>query len=131
MVILEDNCAKALAAFDAVCLQALERCGMQAEGYAKDLCPVDTGQLRGSVTHKVDTIERVVAVGTEQEYGIYVEHGTGVYYPGGRNTPWAYQDVYGNWHRTSGQKAQPFIKPAVADHAPTYRNIINDEMNGK
>ena len=32
---------------------ALEACGLQAERYAKMLCPVDTGLLRNSITHAV------------------------------------------------------------------------------
>ena len=108
--------------------RALERCGQQAEGYAKDLAPVDSGRLRNSIAHKVDTEEKAVYIGTNVEYGPYVELGTGKYYPGGRNTPWAYQDANGDWHRTEGQKAQPYLKPAVEDHKRTYQNIIDDEM---
>lgn len=108
--------------------RALERCGSQAEGYAKDLAPVDTGQLRNSITHKVVPSEQAVYIGTNAEHGPYQEFGTGIYYPGGRPTPWNYQDERGNWHRTRGQKAQPFLRPAVADHAQTYKNIIDDEM---
>lgn len=108
--------------------RALERCGQQAEGYAKDLAPVDSGRLRNSIAHKVATEEKAVYVGTNVEYGPYVELGTGKHYPGGRNTPWAYQDANGDWHRTEGQKAQPYLKPAVEDHQRTYQNIIDDEM---
>ena len=32
------------------CLRALERCGQQAEGYAKDLCPVDNSDRRNATT---------------------------------------------------------------------------------
>lgn len=59
---------------------------------------------------------------------IDVELGTGKYYPGGRPTPWVYQDDNGNWHWTAGNPAQPFLKPAVKDHQTTYRNIIEDEL---
>lgn len=114
--------------FESACLRALERCGMQAEGYAKDLCPVDTGNLRNSISHKVAEDETAAYIGTNSEYGPYVELGTGKYVSGGRPTPWVYQDEKGNWHRTHGQKAQPYLKPAVSDHAQTYRNIIEDEM---
>ncbi len=31
--------------------RAMEAIGMQAEGYAKILCPVDTGNLRNSIGH--------------------------------------------------------------------------------
>lgn len=123
-----DNSKEVLAAMKATALRALEKCGLAAEGYAKKLCPVDTGNLRNSITHSVDEDEPAAYVGTNSEYGPYVELGTGVHYPGGRQEPWVYQDAKGNWHRTNGQRAQPYLKPAVADHAQTYRNIIEDEM---
>lgn len=123
-----DNSEKVLAALGDAIQIALERCGNQAEGYAKDLAPVDTGNLRNRISHKVDTEEKAVYIGTNVKYAPYVELGTGKYYPGGRNTPWAYQDANGDWHRTEGQKAQPYLKPAVEDHQRTYQNIIDDEM---
>lgn len=117
---------------DEACLRALERIGMQAVGYAMNLCPVDTGDLRNSIDHRVvENDEHSYAacyIGTPKEYGIYVELGTGMYYPGGRKEPWAYQDGKGEWHFTHGQKAQPYLKPAVADHIQTYQNIAEDEL---
>lgn len=111
-------------------LRALEKCGLTGEGYAKKLCPVDTGNLRNSITHAVDESEPAAYIGTNNEYAAYVELGTGKYYPGGRKTPWVYQDEKGNWHMTDGQRAQPYIKPAVADHAQTYKGIIESELRG-
>lgn len=29
---------------------------------------------------------------------------------------------------THGQRAQPFLKPAVADHAAQYRDILESEL---
>ena len=112
-------------------LRALERCGSQAEGYAKDLCPIsDTGEktLQQAITHKIDQKNNEVYVGTNVEYGAYVELGTGKYYPGGRPTPWNYEDENGDWHHTEGQEAQPYLVPAAKDHAQTYRNIFKDEL---
>lgn len=123
-----DNSGKVLSEFEAAYLRALERCGMQGEGYAKDLCPVDTGNLRNSINHRVDSEEPAAYIGTNNEYAAYVELGTGKYYPGGRQDPWVYQDDKGQWHMTHGQRAQPYLKPAVADHGQTYRNIIEDEL---
>jgi len=123
-----DNTPKVKEAFETAVLRALERCGSQAEGYAKDLCPVDTGNLRNSITHQVQPSEEAVYIGSDVEYAVYVELGTGKDYPGGRQTPWKYQDAHGNWHLTNGQRAQPYLKPAVADHVQTYRNIIEDEL---
>ncbi len=125
---LKDNSDEVLMELAYACMRALERCGMQAEGYAKDLAPVDTGNLRNSITHQVDA--QSVYIGTNVEYAPYVELGTGKYYSGGRPTPWTYQDSSGNWHWTAGNPAQPFLKPAVADHKQTYKNIIEDELKG-
>ena len=123
-----DNSALVQEAFRAACLRALERCGMEAEGYAKDLAPVDTGNLRNSISHKVDEEEPAVYIGSNTSYAPYVELATGIYAEGGRPTPWVYQDENGNWHWTRGNKAQPFLKPAVADHAKEYKSIIKTEL---
>lgn len=76
--------------------RALEAIGLQCEGYAKMLCPVDTGRLRNSITHSVDASEQKVYVGTNVEYAAYVEMGT------------------------SRTKAQPYLQPAVVNHADEY-----------
>lgn len=125
---ITDNSGLAREALEAACLRALEKCGLTADGYAKLLCPVDTGNLRNSITHQVQPTELACYIGTNSEYGAYVELGTGKYYPGGRPTPWVYQDAQGNWHLTHGQRAQPYLKPAVADHAAQYRDIIEGEL---
>lgn len=125
---IQDNSKEVSAALKAALLRGLEKCGLVAEGYAKKLCPVDTGNLRNSITHTVDEEEPAAYIGSNSSYASYVELGTGKYVSGGRPTPWVYQDEKGNWHRTHGQKAQPYLKPAVADHGQTYRNIIEDAM---
>lgn len=124
----EDNSGEVISTMQEAAIRALEKCGLTAEEYAKRLAPVDTGNLRNSITHQVDDGESAVYIGSNVEYATYVELGTGKYAEGGRPTPWVYQDAEGNWHWTAGNPAQPFLKPAVADHAQTYRNIIEDEM---
>ena len=42
---ITDNSGLVKEEFEAACLRALETCGQKAEGYAKKLCPVDTGNL--------------------------------------------------------------------------------------
>lgn len=125
---IHDNSKEISAAIKVALLRGLEKCGLVAEGYAKKLCPVDTGNLRNSITHMVDEQEPAAIIGTNSDYGAYVELGTGKYYPGGRPTSWVYQDAKGNWHRTSGSKAQPFLKPAAAEHADQYREILKKEL---
>lgn len=82
--------------------RALEAIGLQAEGYAKMLCPVDTGRLRNSITHTYDASEQKAYVGTNVEYAAYVEYGT------------------------SKTKPQPYIRPAVADHGDEYKEIVEN-----
>ena len=127
-VVFNDYSADVLNEFHDAVLRALERCGEQAEGYAKDFAPVDTGRLRNGISHAVSEDEMAAYVGSNTSYAPYVELGTGIYADGGRPTPWVYQDAQGNWHWTRGNQAHPFLKPAVADHPQTYSNIIKDEL---
>lgn len=125
---ITDNSRLAVEELQSACVRALEKCGLVGEGYAKQLCPVDTGNLRNSITHVVDISELLCRIGSNSEYAPYVELGTGIYYSGGRQTPWVYQDAKGNWHLTHGQRAQPYLKPAVADHVQQYEGIIRGEV---
>lgn len=125
-----DNSSKVKSEFGEALLRGLEKCGLVAEGYAKKLCPVETGNLRNSITHVVDEQEPAAIIGSNNSYAAYVELGTGIYAEGGggRPTPWVYQDAEGNWHYTHGQKPHPFLKPAVAEHADKYREIIKNAL---
>lgn len=127
---IQDNSKEVSAAIKAALLSGLEKCGLVAEGYAKKLCPVDTGNLRNSITHVIDEDEPAAYIGTNNKYAPYVELGTGIHATGGggRPTPWVYQDAKGNWHYTRGNKAQPYLKPAAADHAQQYRDIIKSGL---
>ena len=127
---ITDNTGEFLEAMNDAVLRALEECGLTGERYAKQLAPVDTGNLRNSITHTVVPGEQAVYIGTNTEYAAYQELGTGKYTEGGRPTPWAYKDAKGNWHRTDGNKPHPFIRPAVEDHASDYKTIIEREIKG-
>lgn len=80
--------------------RALEAVGATAEAYAKELCPVDTGRLRDSITYSVN--DNTVYLGSDVEYAPYVEFGT---------------------HK---QKPQPFMSPAMQDHLDEYKAILED-----
>lgn len=71
---IQDNSKEVSAEIKAALLRGLEKCGLVAEGYAKKLCPVDTGNLRNSITHVVDEGGDAVYIGTNSEYGAYVIH---------------------------------------------------------
>lgn len=105
--------------------KGLEMVGLKGEGYAKRLCPVDTGLLRNSITHfasgesfnhsysstdgsKSGTYsgtegslnDKAMYIGTNVEYAAYVEMGTS------RTTP------------------QPFLKPAATEHMKEYAKMV-------
>ena len=100
----DDHTDDVLDGIDGAKARALEKIGLVAEGYAKRLCPVDTGRLRNSITHTTD--DDAAYIGTNVEYAVYVEMGT-------VNTP-----------------AQPYLKPAAADHMEKYRSILKSELQG-
>ena len=112
---------------------ALEKAGMKCESHAKMYCKPhgpSTGDLRDTIYHDVVKEEEAVYIGSDLDYSIYFELGTGKYYPGGRPTAWVYQDAKGEWHRTEGQPPKPFLKPALERHADEYRKIF-EKVLGK
>lgn len=123
-----DNTQQALSAIESGIKNGLTGIGMTMERYAIEKCPVDTGNLRRSITFAIDENAKMVTCGTNTEYAPYVELGTGIYYAGGRQDSWVYQDAKGNWHKTNGQKPQPFLKPAGEEHTDEYRQIFINAM---
>lgn len=79
-----------------------EEWGLIGERYAKELCPVDTGRLRNSISHERD--ERGAYIGTNVEYAPYVELGT------------------------SRQSPQPYLKPAITEHLNEYKEIAEESL---
>ena len=71
---------------------ALEVVGYFVETEAIVRVPVKTGNLRGSINHKVIVEDDAVRIGTPVEYAPYVEFGT------------------------SKQSAQPYLRPAVLEN---------------
>lgn len=69
----------------------LAKAAVKIERRAKQLAPVDTGRLRGSVAHELGRDGRglVARIGTDVHYGIFVELGT------------------------RRMRAQPFLRPAL------------------
>ena len=101
---IHDNSKEISENIKSALLRGLEKCGLTAERFAKKLAPYDTGNLRNSITHKVDDREPAVYIGTNVEYAPYVCLGT----------------IHMN--------AQPFLKPAVNDHKDEYRKILENSL---
>ena len=125
------NLGEVLSGSQAAIKRAAEIIGGMAESYAKELCPVDTGNLRNSITHTTENNNRTVVISSSVTYAPFIELGTGKYAEGGggRQTPWSYQDSNGNWHTTSGMPPRPYIRPAIEKHKDEYKEVLQTEMN--
>ena len=109
---------------------ALGKACALVERSAKQKAPKDKGDLRRSITSKVEGTEGVVY--TPLEYAPYVEYGTGLFAERGGRTdvPWNYQDDEGNWHSTSGMKPQPYMRPALNENREEILRIIKEGLIG-
>lgn len=108
--------------------KALGKACALVERAAKQNAPKGVGELRRSITSKVDN--GVGVVYTPLEYAPYVEYGTGLFAEDGGRTdvPWNYQDDKGNWHSTSGMKPQPFMRPALNENRETILRILKEGL---
>lgn len=108
-------------------LDKLEVAGKFVEDSAKLLVAVDTGNLRGSITHKVINSELSVIIGTNVEYAPYLEFGTGEYAENGqgRKGGWYYVDESGKGHFTHGSKPQPYLRPALLENKGVIEKIMS------
>lgn len=107
---------------------ALGTCCALVERSAKQKAPKGNGELRRSITSRVEDHTGIVY--TPLEYAPYVEFGTGLFAEtGGRkDVPWCYQDDEGEWHSTSGQHPQPFMRPALNDNRNHIKQILMEEL---
>lgn len=103
-----NNVNEILSAMNAQAIAALESIGQEAEGFAKEDCPVDTGRLRNSISHDVNADEKEVYIGTNVEYAPYVE-----YNEKARHDPPEF----------GGGKAH-FLRDAAANHGDYYKSIL-------
>lgn len=108
--------------------QSLGKACALVERSAKQKAPKDNGELRRSITSKVEGLQGVVF--TPLEYAPYVEYGTGLFAEeqGRMDVPWNYQDDEGVWHSTSGQKPQPFMRPALDENRTKIIQIMKEGL---
>jgi HK97 gp10 family phage protein len=112
--------------------KALGKACAVVERSAKEKAPKDTGALRRSITSKVENMGGTMqgVVFTPLEYAPYVEYGTGLFAENGgrKDVPWNYQDDEGNWHSTSGQHPQPFMRPALEENREKIKRILKEGL---
>lgn len=98
---------------------------------AKQNAPKDTGALARSIQSKVENNDGSIqgVVFTPLEYAPYVEFGTGLFAESGGRTdvPWAYKDEKtGELIFTSGQKPQPYMRPAIDNNREKIVRMIKE-----
>lgn len=105
--IVQDNSHLVAQMLPTAIAAALEEIGIVAEGhvigYMTSEYIVDTGRLRNSITHAVDSDESVI-VGTNVEYAPYVHNGT------------------------SKVKARPFLTKPIQQHVQEYKEILKKHL---
>lgn len=108
--------------------RALGKACALVERSAKQKAPKGSGELRRSITSKVENLQGVVY--TPLEYAPYVEYGTGIYAEeGGRqDVPWCYQDDEGEWHSTVGQHPQPYMRPALDENREQIIRLLREAL---
>lgn len=101
---------------------AMTKACLVVERSAKQKVPKGNGELGRSITSEVEVAADGTVIGkvyTPLEYAPYVEYGTGLFAEAGdgrKDVPWCYQDDEGEWHSTSGQHPQPFLRPALNEN---------------
>ena len=115
-------------------------------GQAKDLAPVDTGELATSIHMEVKQTPTGLQgrVYTNKEYAAYVEFGTGVkgngtypYKVKGLNLTykdkgWSYIDEKtGDRIYTRGQVAQPYMYPSLKNNEKTIKKLLKEGTKSK
>jgi len=112
-------------------VRALKEIGTKIESDAKRKCPRKTSRLRNSIASKVDERALVVQTGTDVEYAVFVEFGTGIYAGRGPITPKSGQFMVFSADgemvfatRVSGQRPQPFLGPAFEENRKEVGRII-------
>lgn len=110
--------------------KGIQKTTLIVEGDAKDLCPVDNGDLRGSIHSKteIQSDEVVGTVYTNKEYAAYPEYGTG---QRGAESPSPPKAPIGNGYREdwAGMPAQPYMYPALMQNKETAKELCIDELN--
>ena len=111
---------------------ALGKACALVERSAKQKAPKGTGELRRSITSRVEpgADGAVGIVYTPLEYDPYIEFGTGLFAEeGGRkDVTWHYKDDEGEWHSTSGMKPHPYMRPALNENREEIKRILGEAI---
>lgn len=105
----------------------LKAAALVIQSQAKALAPVDTSNLKTSINHKVEVSKLEAYIGTNCDYAIYVEFGTGEFAENGngRKGGWIYINNEGKTIFTKGNKPKPYLRPAYRQNKQALIQLLN------
>lgn len=97
-----------------------------------------TGTLKRSIRAELKGTNSV-EVGTNLEYAVYVEHGTGLYAFDGQGRastpehpiPWTYKGSDGKFYTTYGMRPKPFLIPAFNSKKYNFIKYVKEEYDDR
>ena len=106
--------------------RGLHKGARRVQASAKELCRVNTGQLRNSIT--VTKIDGGYDIGTNVEYAVYQEYGTGR--RGDSSVSHVTERITkdGSTVPYEGISPNPFLYPALKQHENDIPGIVRDEI---
>lgn len=129
---LKDNSEQGKKALRAATIEWLFQACMMVQGQAVMLAPVGyTGMLRDSIDYRVSEGELTGYVGTNVQYAVFVEFGTGEFAENGRGRKggWIYPSN-GEFYFTYGQSPQPYLRPAFRQNRDSIQALANRIFGG-
>lgn len=129
-----DNRIKVKAELNEATIAWLYEAAGEIESAAKRNSRVDTGQLKGSWTYKVNESEGNATIGSPLENAIWEEFGTGEYAleGNGRKGGWFYVDRKGKGHFTHGKRPNRTLFTAYTNIASKLQrrleSILKERM---
>lgn len=109
-------------------ISGVSKAAMLVQGSAKNKAPVDSGTLRQSIRAdkaKVQGENVTATVSTNLEYAPYVEFGTGSRGQSTNTNTEVEVSYRSDWR---GNKAQPFLWPALRENRNNSIKIIREEV---
>ncbi len=113
-------------------IEALKDSAQLVEATAAQFCPVNTGNLRASITHEVDPLKLKASVFTNVFYSSMVEYGTekminshGKHDPKNPVKTWEAKRKRGGW----GSSQMPYMRPALDSQIENIKKIFASKIN--
>ena len=139
---IENNMQAVVDAFNEQVEGWLRAIGEDAASTAANKAPVDTGRLKNSINWAIkddygssgdvplsNPEDKSVYIGTNVEYAMWHEFGTGIYAEeGGRKTPWMFTDKDGVKHWTHGVPARHYLQFGATAHQAEYKERLEQAM---